>query len=159
MARVLIVGCGCRGRALAGALTEEGHAVRGTTRDRSRIASIEEAGAEGVVADPDRIGTLMPALAGVSAICWLMGSARDAPELHGARLRALTECLVDTHVRGLVYEGAGTAGEVRLAEGAQIVRRASATWRIPIEIVEEDPALHEAWLSSMRTAVHHVLEV
>jgi uncharacterized protein YbjT (DUF2867 family) len=159
VARVLIVGCGCRGRALAGALTDEGHAVRGTTRHPARIASIEAAGAEGVVADPDRIGTLMPALAGVSAICWLMGSARDGAELHGTRLRTLTERLVDTHVRGLVYEGAGTAGAALLEEGGQIVRRASATWRIPVEIVCEDPAQHEPWLASMRTAVGRILEV
>ena len=66
MARVLIVGCGCRG-ALASALLADGHAVRGTTRDQRRIAAIEESGADGVVADPDRLGTLMPALAGVSA--------------------------------------------------------------------------------------------
>jgi glycine/D-amino acid oxidase-like deaminating enzyme len=159
VARVLIVGCGCRGRALAAALTEDGHAVRGTTRDRSRIASIEEAGAEGVVADPDRIGTLMPALAGVSVACWLMGSARDGSELHGARLQSLTERLVDTHVRGLVYEKAGTASHTMLEEGAKIVRRASATWRIPVEIVCEDPAQHEPWLASMRTAVGRILEV
>jgi uncharacterized protein YbjT (DUF2867 family) len=159
VARVLIVGCGCRGRALAGALTNEGHAVRGTTRHRARIASIEQSGAEGVVADPDRIGTLMPALVGVSAICWLMGSARDGPELHGARLRTLTARLVDTHVRGLVYEGTGTAGDALLGEGAQIVRRASATWRIPVEIVGEDPALHDSWLTSMKAAVDRILEV
>ena len=30
LARVLIVGCGCRGRELAAALMAEGHAVRGT---------------------------------------------------------------------------------------------------------------------------------
>ena len=32
MARVLIVPCGCRGRALAAELAAAGHAVRGTTR-------------------------------------------------------------------------------------------------------------------------------
>ena len=33
MARVLIVGCGGRGRALARELVAAGHTVRGTTRD------------------------------------------------------------------------------------------------------------------------------
>ena len=33
MARVLIVPCGCRGRALAARLAAAGHVVRGTTRD------------------------------------------------------------------------------------------------------------------------------
>ena len=68
---MLIVGCGCRGRLLAGILVADGHAVRGTTRSRVALAAIEETGAEGVVADPDRLGTLMRALAGVSAVCWL----------------------------------------------------------------------------------------
>ena len=74
MARVLIVGCGCRGRALARELATAGHAVRGTTRDRERLAEIEAAGAEAVVADPDRLGSLMAQLHGVSLLCWLMGS-------------------------------------------------------------------------------------
>ena len=61
-----------------------------------------------MVADPDRLGTLMPALAGVTVVCWLMGSAEDSLDVHGARLRSLMEHLVDTPVRGLVYEAAGT---------------------------------------------------
>ena len=109
MARVLIVGCGCRGSALARRLAADGYAVRGTTRDPARTAAIEAAGAEAVVADPDRLATLVPRLAGVSAICWLLGSAEGAPELHGARLRTLLERLVDTPVRGVVYGLLGTA--------------------------------------------------
>ena len=97
MARVLIVGCGCHGRALAGELAGAGHAVRGTTRDPARVAGIEAAGAEGAVADPDRLGTVMAQLAGVSVVCWLMGSvdARSATALHGPRLQTLLQRLVD----------------------------------------------------------------
>jgi uncharacterized protein YbjT (DUF2867 family) len=157
VARILIVGCGCRGRSLAGALLADGHAVRGTTRDAARAVAIEQSGAEAVVGDPDRLGTLMPALAGVSAICWLMGGARDAPAVNGARLQALTERLVDTHVRGLVYEAAGPAGPALLGPGAEIVRAAGATWHMPIEIVTDDPADHSAWLAAMRAAVTRVL--
>jgi len=47
VARVLIVGCGCRGQALAGALVAAGHAVRGTTRALARLADIEASGAQG----------------------------------------------------------------------------------------------------------------
>jgi uncharacterized protein YbjT (DUF2867 family) len=158
VARVLIVGCGCRGRALAAELLAAGHAVRGTTRDGSRAEQIEDAGAEAVVADPDRLGTLIPALARVSALCWLMGSASAAPDLHGDRLRTLTERLVDTHVRGLVYEGAGAAGAALLSQGEEIVRQASATWRIQVEIVDADPGSHEAWLAAMTAAVGRVLD-
>ena len=75
MARVLIVGCGCRGQALARDLRAAGHAVRGTTRDPARAPAIAAAGAEPYVGDPDRIATLMDALSGVTILCWLMGSA------------------------------------------------------------------------------------
>src|SRR5215212_11822625 len=110
MARVLIVGCGCRGQALARDLRAAGHAVRGTTRDPGRTAAIAAAGAEPYVGDPDRIATLMDALASVTVVAWLLGSAtgNGAPELHAGRLRMLCEKLVDTPVRGLLYEGAGS---------------------------------------------------
>ena len=157
MARVLIVGCGCRGRALGAALGGSGHAVRGSTRSATRVAELEKAGIEGVVADPDRLGTLVPALAGVTVVCWLMGSAEDSPGVHGPRLRSLMEHLVDTPVRGLVYESAGTADAALLTEGASIVREASQTWHIPVEIVDTDPAAAEDWLQAMKAAVEQRL--
>jgi uncharacterized protein YbjT (DUF2867 family) len=128
MARVLIVGCGCRGQALARDLVAAGHAVRGTTRDESRTAAIAEASAEPYLGDPDRIGTLMGALSGVTVLCWLLGRVPDA-DLHGGRLRMLFEKLVDTPVRGVVYER-GTP------EGEDIARDAAERWRIPVEIVD-----------------------
>jgi nucleoside-diphosphate-sugar epimerase len=155
VARVLIVGCGCRGTALAGALRE--HATRGTTRSPERLPALEEAGIEAVVADPNRLGTLMPALVGVSVVCWLMGSAEQSPDLHGPRLRSLVEHLVDTPVRGLVYEAAGTADAALLAAGAAAVREASQTWHIPVEIIDADPAAHERWLEEMTAAVERLL--
>ena len=110
-----------------------------------------------MVADPDRLGTLMPALAGVSAICWLMGSAGDAPAINGDRLQTLVERLVDTHVRGLVYEAAGPAGPELLGAGAGIVREASETWHMPVAVVDQDPGDHAAWLEAMRAGVSRVL--
>ena len=157
MARMLVVGCGCRGQALGAALAGAGHAVRGTSRSPERLGELERAGIEGVVADPDRLGTLMPALAGVTVVCWLMGSAQDSPDVHGARLRSLMEHLVDTPVRGLVYEAAGTVDVALLAEGASIVRDASHIWRIPVEIVGTDPASPEDWLEEMTAAVDRLL--
>ena len=132
MARVLIVGCGCRGQVLARELVAAGHAVRGTTRSDSRTAAIAEAGAEPYVGDPDRIGTLMGALSGVTIVCWLLGGVPDAG-LHGPRLRMLFEKLVDTPVRGVVYERALPAGEA-------IARDAAERWRIPVEVVEPGEA-------------------
>jgi uncharacterized protein YbjT (DUF2867 family) len=126
VARVLIVPCGCRGQGLARELAAAGHAVRGTTRDPARTPAIAAAGAEPYVGDPDRIATLMDALAGVTVVCWLMGTL-PVPELHGGRLRMLLEKLVDTPVRGVVYEGEA---------GAAIARGAAERWRMPVEVVE-----------------------
>ena len=94
MARVLIVPCGCRGRALARELRAAGHAVRGTTRG-AHAAAIAATGAEPYVGDPDRIATLMDALHGVTIVCWLTGTIADV-DLHAGRLRMLWEKLVDT---------------------------------------------------------------
>jgi uncharacterized protein YbjT (DUF2867 family) len=141
VARVLIVGCGCRGRSLARALVADGHAARGTTRDPARTAAIAEAGAEPYVGDPDRIGTLMGALAGVTVICWLLGSV-PAPDLHDGRLRMLFEKLVDTPVRGVVYERGSAAGEA-------IARDAAVRWQIPVEVIAPG--------GDARAAVHRLL--
>jgi uncharacterized protein YbjT (DUF2867 family) len=159
VARVLIVACGCRGRELARELIASGHAVRGTTRDPARLPEIEAAGADAVVADPDRLGTLMAHLQGVAVLCWLLGGVDGdaAADLHGPRLRTMLERLVDTPVRGVVYEAAGSADPAALAAGAAAVREATTTWSIPAEVVEEDPADHPAWLRTMCAAVGRLL--
>jgi nucleoside-diphosphate-sugar epimerase len=161
VARVLIVGCGCRGQALARDLRAAGHAVRGTTRDPARAAAIEAAGAEPYVGDPDRIATLMDALAGVTILCWLMGTASGDPDrvaaLHGGRLRMLWEKLVDTPVRGVVHEAAGSVPAEVLAHGRAVALRAHTTWRIPLELLEADPTEHERWGSEAGAAVARLL--
>jgi uncharacterized protein YbjT (DUF2867 family) len=161
VARVLIVGCGCRGQALARELVSAGHSVRGTTRTGERADEIAAAGAEPRVADPDRIGTLIGALQGTAIVCWLLGSAvgdEDAvAELHGPRLRSFCERLVDTGVRGLVYEAAGTVAPDVLAAGARIARDASATWMIPLRVIDADPSAADTWLRSARADVDGLL--
>ena len=147
MARVLIVPCGCRGRALASALRADGHAVRGTTRG-AHVDAIRAAGAEPYVGDPDRIATLMEALVGVTVVCWLLGPVA-VPELHGPRLRMLLEKLVDTPVRGVVYEG-------MLPEGEAIARASSETWQIPLEVLNGDPR-RETWVGDAVGAVNRLL--
>jgi hypothetical protein len=161
MARVLIVGCGCRGRALARDLRADGHAVRGTTRDPANGAAIAAAGAEPYVGDPDRIATLMDALTGVTILCWLMGSATGAParvaELYDGRLRMLWEKLVDTPVRGVVCETAGTLPPDVLERGRAVALRAHETWRVPLELLDSDPADHDAWRVAARAAIARLL--
>lgn len=156
---MLIVGCGCRGQVLAEALVDAGYAVRGTTRDPARLADIEASRAQGVVADPDRMGTIMGQLAGVSVVCWLMGSVdgESAADLHGPRLETLLERLVDTPVRGLVYEGAGSVDAELLGGGARLVREAGRLWRMPVAVSAVEPAERGPWLAEMQAAVTELL--
>jgi hypothetical protein len=108
VARILVVGAASR----AGELAASGHVVEQ---------------ADGV--DPDRLATLTPRLEGVTVVCWLFGES-GPQALHGDRLASLVEYLVDTPVRGLVYE--------RSREhpgGEEIVARARATFRIPCAVV------------------------
>lgn len=161
MARVLIVGCGCRGRQLAQALIGDGLHVRGTSRTEQGRAAIAAAGAEGVVADPLRLGTLLAPLDGVSAVAWLLGSAqgprREVAALNRERLASLVNLLVDTPVRGVVYEAAGSLPPAHLAEGAAALERAGETFQMPVRVLEAHPVDRQAWLSEARAAVLAVL--
>jgi hypothetical protein len=98
-----------------------------------------------VVADPDRLGTLLPHLEGVAVIYWLMGGV-DGP-VHGPRLRSLLEKLVDTPVRGFVYEGT--------AEGAAVALAAHETFRIPVAVLEPGRG---NWLGEATAAGARVLD-
>jgi uncharacterized protein YbjT (DUF2867 family) len=135
--------------------------VRGTTRDPTAGAGLEADGIEPWVGDPDRVGTLTGALEGVTVVCWLLGSAAGEPEalaaLHGPRLRAFCERVVDTTVRGLVYEAAGTVPAELLAGGAEIAREAARTWEIPLRILDADPADRGEWLGAADRAVRELL--
>jgi hypothetical protein len=138
---------------------EAGHPVRGTTRDPGRAAQLDAAGIEPAVGDPYRLATLMPHVANTSAMVWLMGSATgdDVEALHRTRLQTVLERLVDTPVRGMVYEAAGTLAPSLLREGATEVRKAALTWQMPNAIVEQRPTDHEAWLAAMIAGVEEVL--
>jgi nucleoside-diphosphate-sugar epimerase len=160
VARALIVGCGCRGRALGARLREAGWEVRGTTRDPRNADEILAAGLEAVVADPDRVGTVLEHVGDVTLLFWLLGSAAGQPEvvaaLHGPRLERMLEELVDTPVRGVVYESSGSVPVDLLDSGAGIVTAASDRWQIPVEIVDADPADWEAWLEAMLATVERL---
>ncbi|HEY7950436.1 MAG TPA: NAD(P)H-binding protein [Solirubrobacterales bacterium] len=140
MARALIVGCGCRGRALGQRLLKEDWAVRGTSRRQEGLAAIESAGLEAALADPEQPGTLLELVADVADVYWLLGSAVGSEEnleaIHGPRLERFLERLVETPVRRFVYEAGGSVDPEILAGGSAIVRASSERWRIPVEIVE-----------------------
>jgi uncharacterized protein YbjT (DUF2867 family) len=156
VARALIVGCGCRGRELGRHLIADGWQVRGTTRTEDGLDAIEVAGIEAVVADPDRPGTVLDAVGDVAVVLWLLasaqGSAEELASVHGPRLERLIERLVDTPVRGFVYEaGDGLAAEHR-ASGAGVVCAAGARWRIPFEVVDAPPDPWPPWVEAMAAA-------
>jgi hypothetical protein len=67
----------------------------------------------------------------VTVVVRLLASVDD-PELHGPRLRALLEKLVDTPVRAYVHERAGEGDEA-------LVQEASRTWSIPVAVVPPEP--------------------
>jgi uncharacterized protein YbjT (DUF2867 family) len=147
--------------ALANELADAGHPVRGTTRDRARVPELQAAGIEAAVGDPYRLATLMPQVANTSAMVWLMASAtgHDVEALHRTRLQTVLERLVDTPVRGIVYEAAGTLPSALLREGAAAVRKASLTWQMPIAIVDQHPSDHLGWLAAMVAGVESVLSL
>ena len=156
-----MVGGGCRALDLARELRGEGHAIRAVTRTEAGRAAIEAAGAECVIADPDRIGTLRYALDNVTILLWLLGTATGPADkvaaLHGSRLRMMLEKTTDTTVRGVVYEAAGTVGADVLSTGAAEAEHARRTNEIPYALLDADPADRAAWLAAARDAIDGLL--
>jgi nucleoside-diphosphate-sugar epimerase len=138
VARALIVGCGCRGRELGERLLAEGWAARGTSRREEGLGAIEAAGIEPALADPDRPATILELVNDVAALVLLLGGASGNEEelaaVHGPRLERLMEHLVETPVRGVLYEGT--------EEGAEVVEVAARTWRIPVRTIS--PSLSQS---------------
>ena len=161
MARALIVGCGCRGRLLGTALLEQGWAVRGTTRSEPVLSEIAAAGIEPTLADPDRPGSVLELVGDVAVVHWLLGSAGGEAgpiaAIHGPRLERLLERLVDTPVRGFLYEAAGTVEPELLEGGAETVREAARRWRIPVEVVAADPSGPSVWAGEMIAATTRLI--
>lgn len=161
MARILIIAGGVRGRALAGALVAEGHAVRITTREQAGRAAIEAVGAECWIGTPDRIATLRYALEGVTVACWLLGNAcGEEPAvraLHGSRLEFFVIQTIDTTVRGLVYEAAGSVAPGTLAAGRELIREKAAFNAIPLRVLDADPRDGDRWCEQARTAIAALL--
>ncbi len=162
MARLLIVGGGCRGLRLAEEAVREGHAARVVTRTGDRRSEIESAGAECWIGDPNRLGTLRGVLEGVTIACWLLGGAMGPEEqlraLHSDRLRAFLESAIDSTVRGLLYEAAGSSWPAgALAEGARIAQELAQRNCIPLAILPAHPADTALWLEQARGELSSML--
>jgi nucleoside-diphosphate-sugar epimerase len=157
VARVLIVGGGCRGRALASELIGDGHALRITTRAERGRDPIEALGAECWVGTPDRLQTLRGALEGVTVACWALATASGEPDslaaLHTTRLELFLTQAIDTTVRGLLYEAAGEG-----RRGEDITRSITARNKIPVAWLREDALAVDAWVAAARGAVTGFLQ-
>ncbi|MBV9682976.1 MAG: hypothetical protein JO046_14385 [Solirubrobacterales bacterium] len=140
----------------------QGHAVRGTTRSGAALGAIEAAGAEAVVGDPDVVATLARSFEYVGVACVLLGSAVGTPAelaaLHGTRLEMLLARMLDTTVRGVVYEATGTVDPDVLARGAALVRERCEDSRIPYVLLDADPADAGAWTRAAVGAVDRALD-
>ncbi len=162
VARVMIVGGGCRGRQLAATLVSDRHAVRITTRAEEGRAAIERTGAECWVGTPDRLATLRGALDSVTILCWMLGAASGSEEelraLFTTRLEFFLTQAIDTTVRGFLYEARGTGVPADLlAEGERTVRRLTERSAIPVAVLTADPLDGAEWLAQAGAAVEALL--
>jgi hypothetical protein len=69
----------------------------------------------------------------------------------------LFERLVDTPVRGVLYEAAGPLEADAYARGREIAATAHETWRVPVAILDADPSAHADWLDAATAAVDRLL--
>ncbi len=154
MARALIVGCGCLGAELGSQLAGEGWAVRGTSRTPGGVQRIDDAGIQGVVCDPDRVGTVLEHVGDVAVVVWALGGATgsSAGDVNGPRLERMLERLVDTPVRGFVLDAHSVS-----AEAQDLVATAHTTWHIPVGIVDVPRGSPGEWVGAMRKAVNGFL--
>jgi hypothetical protein len=168
VARILIVGGGCRGRRFAARMVEQGHAVRATTRSEGGRAAIEECGAECWIGTPDRLATLRGALDKVTIACWMLAGAsgdRDqVAALHASRLQFFLTQAIDTTVRGFVYDAwptpAGGVCTEALAGGQAIVSSLAQLNAIPLAVLGGEAAgdgADGAWIAAAAAAVDSLL--
>jgi hypothetical protein len=97
----------------------------------------------------------------VTIVCWLLGTVAGLEDevraLNGSRLEFFLGQVIDTTVRGFVYEAAGTVpGEV-LAGGERIVRKIAERNEIPVAVVTADPGESELWVGDARAAIEALL--
>lgn len=123
--------------------------MRIVSRSEDRRADIEAVGAECVLGDPNRLGTLRGVLEGVTVVCWLLGTATGEPErlreLHHSRLPAFLGQAIDSTMRGFLYEAP--------AESALLVEDLARRNAIPAAALTADPRDVDSWLRAARAAL------
>lgn len=109
MARVLIVESGARTAVAEEALSAAGYAVRSVV--------------------PKLAGEIVDALENVAVVAYLLGDASD-PYIHDEMLETVLLKVVDTGVRGVVYESPGAGANAH-------VEHAVATWHLSVAELED----------------------
>jgi len=135
--------------------------VRVTTRAESGRAAIEATGAECWIGTPQRLGTLRAALESVTIVCWLLGTAAGGEEevraLQTSRLEFFLGQVIDTTVRGFLYEAAGAVPGDALVEGERIVQTIAERNAIPMAVLRADPRDSGIWLRDARAEIDALL--
>lgn len=96
----------------------------------------------------------------VTVVAWLLGGVgaeQAAAALHGPRLESALEKLVDTPVRGLVYERAAAAPDPVRDRGIELVESASRRWHIPLVVLRARGEDRGTWPSALAAAVEGVI--
>jgi len=146
-------------------MADAGNAVRITTRSEERRSEVEASGAECWLGTPARLGSLRAALDGVTVACWMLvratGPAAEVRSLHGSRLELFLRYVIDTTVRGFVYDASpGTLCEQLLEEGAAVTRSLTRQHSIPARVlVHGDGAAGDdaGWVRAAGAAVQGFL--
>ena len=84
---------------------------------------------------------------------WADRTPEQVAALHGPRLEMMLSKIIDTTVRGVVYEAAGTIAPDAFATGIAELRRTCGKNEIPIALIEADPADGDAWVVAARHAI------
>jgi nucleoside-diphosphate-sugar epimerase len=105
---VLIIGCGYRGKKLAGRLIEKGFAVRALTRSAANAETLKTLGIDARVGDITNAATLNGIGSGVQYVFHLMGSMQGGEELlqklHVDGTRNVLDALQACDLKRFVYE-------------------------------------------------------
>jgi hypothetical protein len=107
------------------------------------------------------VATLRYALESVTIACWLLGNACGDPEavrdLHGSRLEFFLSQTIDTTVRGLLYEAAGSVTSQTLAAGREMISARAAFNAIPLRVLDADPRQEDRWSAQASAALAELL--